>query len=168
MNLPLRRTILLVLSTVLVGCQINANATIISMNPLLLTSPPTTISMEALTSRIDLDDLIELSNENDPYLLYVGNPTCSSCLQFQPVLLDWIATSKAMVYYLDTLEHLHHLSMFQEEFPNYFPEGFSTPTLFILNGEERIHRIPSHQAFYNIQRFRALMLDYVSISSEVN
>jgi len=168
MTLTLRKTILLVLSTVLVGCQINTNATIIAMNSRLLTSPPTTISMEALTTRIDLDDLIELSNDNDPYLLYLGNPTCSSCLQFQPVFLDWIATSKAMVYYLDTLEHLHDLSMFQEEFPNYFPEGFSTPTLFILNGEERIHRIPSNQAFYNIQRFRALMLDYVSVSSEVN
>ena len=166
MRLTLQKNILLVLSTVLMGCQINANTTTIAMNPLLLTSPPTTISMDALTTRIDLDDLIELANKNDPYLLYVGNPTCSSCLQFQPVLLDWIATSKAMVYYLDTLEHLHHLSMFQEAFPDYFPEGFSTPTLFILSGVERIHRISYNQAFYNIQRFQALMLDYVSISSD--
>jgi predicted bacteriocin transport accessory protein len=166
MRLTLPKSILLVLSTVLMGCQINANTTTIAMNPLLVTSPPTTISMDALTTRIDLDDLIELANKNDPYLLYVGNPTCSSCLQFQPVLLDWIATSKAMVYYLDTLEHLHHLSMFQEAFPDYFPEGFSTPTLFILSGVERIHRISYNQAFYNIQRFQALMLDYVSISSD--
>jgi predicted bacteriocin transport accessory protein len=166
MRLTLPKSILLVLSTVLMGCQINANTTTIAMNPLLVTSPPTTISMDALTSRIDLDDLIELANKNDPYLLYVGNPTCSSCLQFQPVLLDWIATSKAMVYYLDTLEHLHHLSMFQEAFPTYFPEGFTTPTLFILSGVERIHRISSNQAFYNIQRFQSLMFDYVSISSD--
>jgi predicted bacteriocin transport accessory protein len=166
MRLTLPKSILLVLSTVLMGCQINANTTTIAMNPLLVTSPPTTISMDALTTRIDLDDLIELANKNDPYLLYVGNPTCSSCLQFQPVLLDWIATSKAMVYYLDTLEHLHHLSMFQEAFPTYFPEGFTTPTLFILSGVERIHRISSNQAFYNIQRFQSLMFDYVSISSD--
>ena len=123
--------------------------------------------MDALTTRIDLDDLVELANENDPYLLYVVNPTCSSCLQFQPVLLDLIATSKAMVYYLDTLEHLHHLSMFQEAFPNYFPEGFTTPTLFILSGVERIHRISSNQAFYNLQRFQALMINYVSVSSDL-
>jgi predicted bacteriocin transport accessory protein len=168
MRLILPKNILLVLSTVLMGCQINANTTTIAMNPLLVTSPPITISMDALTTRIDLDDLIQLANKNDPYLLYMGNPTCPSCLQFQPVLLDWIATSKAMVYYLDTLEHLHHLSMFQEAFPNYFPEGFSTPTLYILNGVERIHRIPSNQAFYNIQRFQALMMDYVSISSDID
>ena len=166
MRLTLPKSILLVLSTVLMGCQINANTTTIAINSLLVTSPPTTISMDALTTRIDLDDLIELANKNDPYLLYVGNPTCSSCLQFQPVLLDWIATSKAMVYYLDTLEHLHHLSMFQEAFPTYFPEGFTTPTLFILSGVERIHRISSNQAFYNIQRFQSLMFDYVSISSD--
>lgn len=167
MGLTLQKSMLLVLSTVLMGCQINANTTTIAINPLLVTSPPTTISMDALTTRIDLDDLVELANDNDPFLLYVGNPTCSSCLQFQPVLLDWIATSKAMVYYLDTLEHLHHLSMFQETFPNYFPEGFTTPTLFILSGEERIHRISSNQAFYNLQRFQALMFDYVSISSDL-
>jgi predicted bacteriocin transport accessory protein len=166
MRLTLPKSILLVLSTVLMGCQINSNTTTIAMNSLLVTSSPTTISMDALTTRIDLDDLIELANKNDPYLLYVGNPTCSSCLQFQPVLLDWIATSKAMVYYLDTLEHLHHLSMFQEAFPTYFPEGFTTPTLFILSGVERIHRISSNQAFYNIQRFQSLMFDYVSISSD--
>jgi predicted bacteriocin transport accessory protein len=168
MNLTLQKNILLVLSTVLIGCQINTNATTIAMNPLLLTNPPTTITMDALTTRVDLEDLIELGSENHPYLLYLGNPTCSSCLQFQPVLLEWISTSKAMVYYLDTLEHLHHLSMFQEEFANFFPEGFSTPTLYILNGVERIHRIPSNQAFYNIQRFQALMLDYVSISSDID
>ena len=167
MNLALQKNILLVLSIVLIGCQSNANATIITMNPLLLTNPPTTITMDALTTRIDLDDLIELANNNYPYLLYMGNPTCSSCLQFQPVFLDWIATSKAMVYYLDTLEHLHDLSMFQEAFPNYFPEGFTTPTLFVLSGVERIHRISSNQAFYNLQRFQALMFDYISISSEL-
>ncbi len=167
MRLTLQKSMLMVLSTVLMGCQINANTTTIAINPLLVTSPPTTFSMDALTTRIDLDDLVELANDNDPYLLYVGNPTCSSCLQFQPVFLDWITTSKAMVYYLDTLEHLHHLSMFQEAFPNYFPEGFTTPTLFILSGVERIHRISSNQAFYNLQRFQALMFDYVAVSSDL-
>jgi predicted bacteriocin transport accessory protein len=167
MRLTLQKNILLVLSTVLMGCQINANTTTIAMNPLLLTNPPTTITMDSLTTRIDLEDLIELATENDPYLLYMGNPNCGSCLQFQPILLDWIAKTKAMVYYLDTLQHLHHSSAFQEAFPNYFPEGFTTPTLFVLSGVERIHRISSNQAFYNLQRFQALMFDYISISSEL-
>jgi predicted bacteriocin transport accessory protein len=137
------------------------------MNPLLLTNPPTSLSLDALTVRTDLESLINLSNENDPFLLYVGNPSCSSCLQFQPILFDWIAKTKAMVYYFDTLQHLHNLSMFQEEFPTYFSEGFSTPTLLILRGEVRIHRISANQAFFNIQRFQALMLNYVTISSEL-
>jgi predicted bacteriocin transport accessory protein len=168
MKLSLNKSILTAISILLIGCQMNSNSITIAMNPLLLTTTPTTISMDQLTTRIDLEKLIELSNENNPYLLYVGNPSCSSCLQFQPVLLDWIMTTKAMVYYLDTLQHLHHLSMFQHEFPNYFPEGFSTPTLYILNGHERIDRISSNQAFFNVQRFQALMLDFVSISTSLN
>jgi predicted bacteriocin transport accessory protein len=168
MKLLLQKSISAMLSILLIGCQMNSNSTTIAMNPLLLTTPPTTISMDELTTRIDLEKLIELSNENNPYLLYVGNPSCSSCLQFQPVLLDWISKTKAMVYYLDTLQHLHHLSMFQEEFPSYFPEGFSTPTLYVLNGNQRIERIQANQAFFNTQRFQTLMLDYVSISSELN
>jgi predicted bacteriocin transport accessory protein len=146
----------------------NSNSTIIDMNPLLITTLPNTISMDTLTTRIDLENMIELSNVNNPYLLYVGNPSCSSCLQFQPVLLDWITKTKAMVYYLDTLQHFHHLTMFQQEFPNFFPEGFSTPTLFVLNGYERIDRIPSNQAFFNSQRFQALMIGYVSVSPPMN
>jgi hypothetical protein len=71
-----------------------------------------------------------------------------------------------MVYYFDTLQHLHHLSMFQQEFPNYFPEGFSTPTIYIFTGDQRIHRISSSQAFFSIPRFHALMNEFVSISSE--
>jgi predicted bacteriocin transport accessory protein len=164
MKITLQKILIPILSTVLISCQTNSNIITIPANPLLLTTTPTIISMEALTVRIDLEKMIELSTANIPFLLYVGNPTCSSCLQFQPVLLDWIVKTKAMVYYLDTLQHLHHLPMFQEEFPNFFPEGFSTPTLFILNNEQRIHRISSNQAFFNAGRFQALMLDYVAIS----
>lgn len=168
MKLRLQKSIMTVLSTLLISCQMNSNSTIIDMNPLLITTLPNTISMDTLTTRIDLENMIELSNVNNPYLLYVGNPSCSSCLQFQPVLLDWITKTKAMVYYLDTLQHFHHLTMFQQEFPNFFPEGFSTPTLFVLNGYERIDRIPSNQAFFNSQRFQALMIGYVSVSPPLN
>jgi hypothetical protein len=156
------------LSTLLMSCQVNSNPTTISTNPLLLTTTPVTNTMDDFTNRIDVDELTELSNLNIPFMLYVGNPSCSSCLQFQPILLDWIDTTKAMVYYFDTLQHLHHLSMFQQEFPNYFPEGFSTPTIYILTGDQRIHRISSNQAFYSIPRFHALMNDFVSIKSESN
>jgi predicted bacteriocin transport accessory protein len=167
MKLILQKSILLVFSTLLISCQVDLRSTNIAANPFLIAHTPTIISMDELTIRIDLESMKELSRENNPYLLYLGNPSCSSCLQFQPVLLNWIVESKAMVYYLDTLQHLHHLSMFQQDFPTYFPEGFSTPTLFIFNGDERIHRIPSSQAFFNHQRFHSLMIEYVSISSDL-
>ena len=166
MIMKIHQSLWVLLSTLLMSCQVNSNPTMISTNPLLLMTTPTTNTIDDFTSRIDLDKLAELSNLNTPFMLYVGNPSCSSCLQFQPIFLDWIDTTKAMVYYFDTLQHLHHLSMFQQEFPNYFPEGFSTPTIYILNGDQRIHRISSNQAFYSIQRFHALMNEFVSISSE--
>lgn len=166
MIMKIHQSLWVLLSTLLMSCQVNSNPTMISTNPLLLMTTPTTNTIDDFTSRIDLDKLAELSNLNTPFMLYVGNPSCSSCLQFQPIFLDWIDTTKAMVYYFDTLQHLHHLSMFQQEFPNYFPEGFSTPTIYILNGDQRIHRISSNQAFYSIPRFHALMNEFVSISSE--
>lgn len=165
MNLTLQKTILIALTAVLMSCQMSSNLTTIAMNPALVNALPTTLTLDGLTVRVDLEQLNGLADEDVPYLLYVGNPSCSSCLQFQPILLEWIASSRAMVYYLDTLQHLHHLTMIQEEFPKYFPEGFSTPTLFVFQGMERIHRIGSNQAFYNNERFQALMNDIVSISS---
>jgi predicted bacteriocin transport accessory protein len=165
MKLAKHRSAWILLLTLLMSCQTNSNLTTISSNPLLPLSNPAKKTMDDFTSRIDLDILTELSNENSPFLLYVGNPSCSSCLQFQPILLDWIETTKAMVYYFDTLQHLHQLSMFQQEFTTYFPEGFSTPTLYILTGNQRNHRITSNQAFFTISRFEALMNDYVLVSS---
>ena len=166
MIMKIHQSLWVLLSTLLMSCQVNSNPTMISTNPLLLMTTPTTNTIDDFTSRIDLDKLAELSNLNTPFMLYVGNPSCSSCLQFQPIFLDWIDTTKAMVYYFDTLQHLHHLLMFQQGFPNYFPEGFSTPTIYILTGDQRIHRISSSQAFFSIPRFHALMNEFVSISSE--
>lgn len=168
MKLLLKLSILSSLSFILVGCQPSTTATAIQMNPLLLANMPTEKTIESLTTRVDLALLTNLSTEENAFLLYMGNPTCSSCIQFQPILLNWIEDTKAMVYYFDTLQHLHQLSEFQTQFPNYFPEGFSTPTLLIMNGTQRLNRISSNQAFYNQQRFQALMLDVVTIQSEVD
>lgn len=168
MKVRFKINILLLLSIFLVGCQLNSTVTPIPMNPLLLTEMPSEKTLERLTTRVDLALLTSLSTEENPFLLYMGNPTCSSCLQFQPILLAWIEDTKAMVYYFDTLQHLHQLSVFQTQFPNYFPEGFSTPTLLIMTGTDRIDRIATNQAFYNQQRFQALMLDVVMIQSVVN
>ena len=168
MKIQLKLFILSWVSVFLVGCQPSSTATPIQVNPLLLANMPTEKTIQNLTTRVDMVLLKTLSTEENPFLLYMGNPTCSSCLQFQPILLTWIEDTKAMVYYFDTLQHLHQLSEFQIQFPNYFPEGFSTPTILIMNGTQRIDRLASNQAFYNQQRFHALMLDVVTIQSEVD
>lgn len=120
-------------------------------------------SVDDWTIRIDLDALTLLSESDEYFLVYIGNPTCSSCIRFQPQLMKWIHETKASVYYFDTLEHLHHLSNFQVQFPSYFPEGFSTPTLSIFLGETRMHRISASEAFFSYPRFEALMKTYIYI-----
>jgi len=146
------------------SCVSNNQVVEIANNPNLPNTLENNDSMDTWTNRLDVESLSVLQASNESFMLYLGNPTCSSCTRFQPQLKTWILETSAMVYYLDTLEQLHQLSTIQEQFPNYFPEGFSTPVLYVLNGEERIHRIGPSEAFFSYPRFKALMASYVSIA----
>lgn len=145
------------------SCVNNSQTVEISSNQNL----PATFSNDALmddwTIRLDTETLEMLKQSNNYFLMYLGNPTCSSCTRFKPQLITWIYETNAMVYYLDTLEQLHALPSIQMQFPHYFPEGFSTPSLYIFLGEERIHRIVASEAFFSYPRFKSLMASYISI-----
>lgn len=157
--------IILITSVLMISsCVSNPQAVEISSNLNLPNTLGNNDSIDLWTIRLDVESLSVLEATNENYLLYLGNPTCSSCIRFQPQLKSWIFETKAMVYYLDTLEQLHQLSSIQEQFPTYFPEGFSTPTLYFLKGEERLHRISASEAFFSYPRFKALMTSYATIS----
>lgn len=157
--------IILITSVLMISsCVSNPQAVEISSNLNLPNTLGNNDSIDLWTIRLDVESLSVLEATNENYLLYLGNPTCSSCIRFQPQLKSWIFETKAMVYYLDTLEQLHQLSSIQEQFPTYFPEGFSTPTLYLLKGEERLHRISASEAFFSYPRFKALMTSYAAIS----
>lgn len=156
----------LTLFTFLVSCQPPVNAISLSKNQDLPTSFIENGPLDQWVKRIDQAQLMTLSESMTPFLLYLGNPTCSSCLRFQPILTEWIETTKALVYYLDTLQQMNQLSTFQSEFPTYFPEGFSTPTLYLLSGNDRLHRLGASEAFFSIARFNALMRNYVLIEDQ--
>jgi len=157
--------IILITSVLMISsCVSNPQAVEISSNLNLPNTLGNNDSIDLWTIRLDVESLSVLEATNENFLLYLGNPTCSSCIRFQPQLKSWIFETKAMVYYLDTLEQLHQLSSIQEQFPTYFPEGFSTPTLYFLKGEERLHRISASEAFFSFPRFKALMTSYAAIS----
>lgn len=157
--------IILITSVLMISsCVSNPHAVEISSNLNLPNTLGNNDSIDLWTIRLDVESLSVLEATNENFLLYLGNPTCSSCIRFQPQLKSWIFETKAMVYYLDTLEQLHQLSSIQEQFPTYFPEGFSTPTLYLLKGEERLHRISASEAFFSYPRFKALMTSYATIS----
>jgi len=154
---PIYLTLLLMISscvthTQTIGIPINANL------PNSVASNP---SIDNWVVRLDLESLETLSLSSDYYLLYLGNPSCSSCIRFQPNLITWIDETNALVYYLDTLENLHQLPMIQNQFPQYFPEGFSTPTLYLFLETNRVHRLSASEAFFSYPRFKALMANYV-------
>jgi len=157
--------IILITSVLMISsCVSNPQAVEISSNLNLPNTLGNNDSIDLWTIRLNVESLSVLEATNENYLLYLGNPTCSSCIRFQPQLKSWIFETKAMVHYLDTLEQLHQLSSIQEQFPTYFPEGFSTPTLYLLKGEERLHRISASEAFFSYPRFKALMTSYAAIS----
>lgn len=157
--------IILITSVLMISsCVSNPQAVEISSNLNLPNTLGNNDSIDLWTIRLDVESLSVLEATNENFLLYLGNPTCSSCIRFQPQLKSWIFETKAMVHYLDTLEQLHQLSSIQEQFPTYFPEGFSTPTLYLLKGEERLHRISASEAFFSYPRFKALMTSYAAIS----
>ncbi len=160
------KLIILITSMLMISsCVSNPQAVEISPNLNLPNTLGNNDSIDVWTIRLDVESLSVLEATHENFLMYLGNPTCSSCIRFQPQLKSWIFETKAMVYYLDTLEQLHQLTSIQEQYPAYFSEGFSTPTLYVLNGQQRLHRIGSSEAFFSYPRFKALITSYVSISS---
>ena len=146
----------------MVSCQPQAALIPIATNPNLPTSYIEDAPIDQWVVRININDLQNLADTSTPFLLYLGNPTCSSCLRFQPIFTQWIEDTETLVYYLDTLQLLNQLSNLQSTFPQYFPEGFSTPSLYLLQGNERLHRIGASDAFFSLPRFSALMRSYVT------
>lgn len=146
----------------MVSCQPQAALIPITSNPNLPTSFNQDGAIDQWVVRINVESLQALANSASPFLLYLGNPTCSGCLRFQPILTEWIEETERLVYYLDTLQMMNQLTNLQSTFPNYFPEGFSTPTLYLLSLTERLHRIGASEAFFSLPRFTALMRSYVT------
>ena len=146
----------------MVGCQPQTTLIPIPSNPNLPTSYVEDGPIDQWVERINAESLQTLADSATPFLLYLGNPTCSSCLRFQPIFTQWIEDTERLVYYLDTLQMMNQLTSLQSAFPNYFPEGFSTPTLYLLSGYERLHRLGASEAFFSLPRFTALMRSYVT------
>lgn len=147
------------------SCTSHTQKVTISMNSTLPNVIESNATIDTWTVRLDIESLSLLEASDETFFLYLGNPTCSSCVRFQPQLKTWVQETKALVYYLDTLEQLHQLNTIQVQFPNYFPEGYSTPTLYLLSGETRIHRIAASEAFFSYPRFKALLESFVEIEA---
>ncbi len=107
--------------------------------------------------------LLEKSETNVPYLVYAGNASCTQCLNFQPTLVNWIQSFKPLVYYFDTLQLLHQIESIKQNHPTYFSEPIMTPTLYVFQGNNRLHRIVSRNEFYQSAAFMTFIEQYIAI-----
>jgi hypothetical protein len=122
-----------------------------------------TTAIEAYTITLDPQTMQGLIDLSMPFLVYVGNPACSSCINFQPQLKRWIQDESPLVFYINTLTTIHEPSLWQSTFPEHFQDPFSTPTLFLFKGQQRLFIQSSQQAFYQLARFKSLMSHLLQI-----
>jgi hypothetical protein len=147
------------------GCQTNANRPGIFKNGTWeMDAPPTTDTLiDPYVIRLDLTLLTTLVGLEIPILIYAGNPSCSSCQNFKPILSEWIRQTKAAVYYLDTLALLFDLPTFIETYPALFLEDFTTPSLYLIQGNHRLMYARSQSTFYQLSRFKAWIESYLTV-----
>lgn len=117
--------------------------------------------------RLNQELLINLIQLDVPFLMYVGNPSCSSCQSFRPILQQWVREEKPAIYYLDTLTLLFELPTIQTNFPNLFPTSFTTPSLYVIQGEERLWFAQSQSAFFQYNRFKPWIEAQIGIQNRL-
>lgn len=66
------------------SCVSNNQVVEIGNNPNLPNNLENNDSMDTWTNRLDVESLSVLQASNESFMLYLGNPTCSSCTRFQP------------------------------------------------------------------------------------
>jgi hypothetical protein len=155
----------IVLASVLVSCQASNARPMIFKNSAMADQsvPPTTTAIEAYTVPLNETMMTGLVDLSIPFLVYVGNPSCSSCIQFQPFLRTWILEEKPVVYYLNTLTLIYEPSRLQNLFPEQFSEPFSTPSLYLFKGNQRLFLEKSQPAFYSAGRFKSLLASLLQV-----
>jgi hypothetical protein len=154
-----------VLSAILSSCQAVSSRPTIFRNGVIVDqlNTPSITAIEAFTIPLNESMMDGLLNLSLPFLVYVGNPSCSSCIQFQPYLRAWILDEQPVVYYLNTLTLIYEPSRFQTLFPEQFSEPFSTPSLYLFKGNQRLFLQRSQPAFYSAGRFKSLIGSLVQV-----
>lgn len=159
----MKRTSLIVI-TLLLGCSSSTSPQIgLAINPNL---PTHATAWESLTlldivTPVDIQDLVELKNENLPFLLYLGNEACGACQRFEPILTNYIQSTRIHVYYYDLLKNIYEIEALTPTFPSWFTEALATPSLYVFSSEERLLYVRGSEIFFSQSRFKNLMNQWV-------
>jgi hypothetical protein len=105
--------ILFMLLLVITGCSSQRN-------DLILLTGRTGISE---TVEINRETLVLKLDNNEDFILFLSNPTCSACINFKPVINSWIAESEAVIYRIEV--NVTDLIAYRY-----------TPTLVVIKGGE--------------------------------
>ncbi len=155
------------LSLIVTGCYQPSALPTITRNGSLIgqTLNPQAATIDPFVDNLTLPLFATLVSMQQPYLIYVGNPFCGSCENFKPILLTYIRDTHAQIYYLNTLDAIHDVLIFQETYPTIFPASISTPTLIGGQGLTRFLLQPSVVQFYQYSRFKPLIDSFIRVGN---
>jgi len=138
--------IVVLLSFSLVSCQNGAKLTMTTDSSII---QPMDISYQ------DLSDMIE---QNDTFILYVSSETCSSCQEFEPILIEFVEIHHIMVYKIESsLEYPTNNDVLAYQF---------TPTIFYVLDGKVIHSadpLSDEAAFADAEGFAEFFDNWVSL-----
>lgn len=159
---------LMLFAGLLLSCQPTPSLPTIMQNGAWLSSTPPTDQalIDPYVISVDVQLLDNLVASDNPFLLYLGNPTCSSCQRFKPILQQWIQETKAAVYYLNTLDLMFELPAMIAQYPTIFKESISTPSLYLIQGTTRLMAASGQTAFYQYSRFKPWIASYLIVGDQ--
>ncbi len=103
-------------------------------------------------------NVIKLIESDSSFLLYLGNEYCASCHAFKPAFIEYIMTSRLLVYHYDNVVNgTGDFALLSNAYPDIFKTDFVTPSLYFFKaGELRTKQIGNARMF-NIATLRPIM-----------
>lgn len=87
--------------------------------------------ISTVTSQGTETDLIKMLDRKNSFIFYISDPTCSSCVEFENMLSNYLPNSKLLIYKLLNSIYSKMDSTIRRKYS--LPSTVFTPALFIVN-----------------------------------
>lgn len=102
--------------------------------------------------QLSTSDIIQLIEEDQTFIFYVGQTTCASCKEFKPIAEQFTKSNAMDIYYLEMdTEDEEEFDQFKE---TYTPKLLYTPTAFVvIDGEITEYRVVSNTNYRKLKEW---------------